>query len=294
MKDSNIIQNILLIVLLLTVISVNFFLLFAPFDLLFNQIFTPCENGFSYSKTLKKCECVDPFFGDKCEQSKCVHGSAVLGDYGWSCQCDHFWFGKFCDLCGTYDGVNGTCFGDAPYPNSNLCRSDEYNFGRVEFVGSRCDSMCFIVNNARSITGDAFTVYDMLLQKAPQNVVGCPENSCYGCDLDTGDALCVDGFLKSLNSRECDLNCGPCNSETCRPCSRRGECVLRGSPVCICDPRTRGSGCESLCPGIVETFNGLIPTLSGSECYANGICNDFAVCECFQDVAGTDRFIDDC
>ena len=46
MKDSNIIQNILLIVLLLTVISVNFFLLFAPFDLLFNQIFTPCENGF--------------------------------------------------------------------------------------------------------------------------------------------------------------------------------------------------------------------------------------------------------
>ena len=155
--------------------------------------------------------------------------------------------------------MNGTCFGDPPYPDSNLCRTDEYNFGEVEFVGPRCDSMCVKANDARNIVGEAFEVYSMLTEKAPFNVVGCPDNACYNCDPLTGDALCIDGFLKSLISRECDLNCGPCNEETCRPCSRRGECILRATPICVCAPRTRGTGCETLCPGITEVFNGLIP-----------------------------------
>ena len=294
MQKETTVQNITLVVLLIVAIGVNFFLLFSPFELLWNKIFTPCENGFSYSKELKACDCIDPFFGTSCELSKCVNGVAVLGDYGWSCQCDHFWFGKHCDICGTYDAVNNTCFGDAPYPNSQLCREDEYNFGTVEFVGPRCSTICVKPSNTRSITGNAMDVYEMFQSKAPFDVVGCPENACYDCNPITGDAQCVDGFLKSLNSRECDLNCGPCTTEICRPCSRRGECILRGSPVCVCDPKTRGTGCELLCPGITETFNGLIPTLSGSECFGNGVCDDFAACECFTDVDGVPRFIEDC
>ena len=190
--------------------------------------------------------------------------------------------------------MNGTCFGDPPYPNSQLCREDDYNFGTVEFVGPRCDTICVKPTNTRVIVGDALDVYTMFQEKAPLSVVGCPENACYDCHPVTGDAQCVDGFLKSLNSRECDLNCGPCTQDDCRPCSRRGECVLRGSPVCICDPRTRGTGCELLCPGITEVFNGIIPTLSGTECFGNGVCTDFAQCECLEDVEGTPRFIEDC
>ena len=294
MEKDTTVQNITLIVLLVALLGGNFFLLYSPTTLLWNKIFTPCKNGFTYSKTLGRCDCIDPFFGETCEQNKCLHGIPVLGDFGWSCKCDNFWFGDFCDICGTYDAVNGTCFGDPPYPNSQLCREDEYDFGVVEFVGPRCDSICVKPSNARTIVGNAFEVYTMFKEKAPQSVVGCPENACYDCNPITGDAQCVDGFLKSLNSRECDLNCGPCTEDDCRPCSRRGECVLRGSPICICNPKTRGTGCELLCPGVTEVFNGLIPTLSGQECFGNGICTNFAQCECLQDVEGTPRFINDC
>lgn len=295
MKSSLVAQNITLLVLLLIVVAFNFFLLYNPSEVIFNQIFTPCENGFTYSKSLGRCDCVDPFFGDFCEKHRCTNGGKpTLGDYGWACQCTNFWFGEHCDLCGTYDGVNGTCFGDIPYPSGALCRADEYSFGEVDFVGPTCSNVCVKVKNARKIEAEAFEVYSFLQEKAPDKVVGCPENSCYDCDAITGDAQCVDGYLKSLNSRECDLNCGPCDNEACNPCSRRGECVLRGSPICVCDPKSRGSGCELLCPGVTEVFNGIVPTLTGSECFANGVCNDFAVCECFQDVEGTDRFIDNC
>ena len=125
MENDTTVQNITLVVLLIALLGGNIFLLINPSELLLNKIFTPCENGFAYSKALGRCDCIDPFFGDTCGQSKCVHGVAVRGDYGWSCQCEHFWIGKFCDVCPVYDGVNGTCFGDPPYPNSQLCREDE-------------------------------------------------------------------------------------------------------------------------------------------------------------------------
>ena len=287
--------NLTLCIFFLLVLSANVFFLLRPSELVVNQLFTPCENGFTYNSNLQRCNCVDPFFGDRCEHSRCVHGKAVRGDYGWACECENFWFGKHCDLCGTYDGVNGTCFGDPPYPNSNLCRTDEYNFGEVEFLGAKCDLACFKVENERSIKGTAKDVYDMLLEKAPQDVLACPEASCYACDAASRSALCVDGFLKSVNSRVCDLACGPCTDEVCKPCSRRGECVLRGSsPICVCDPRSRGTGCQDLCPGVTEVFNGISSTLTGTECFANGVCNDFAECECYEDVEGTPRFIDNC
>ena len=296
MKTSLVAQNITLITLILVITGLNFFLLYNPGEIIFNQVFTPCQNGFTYSRALGRCDCIDPFFGDFCEQHKCVHGRPVLGDFGYQCECDHLFFGKHCTLCGSYDfnGDNGTCFGEPPYPNSNLCRTDEYDFGTVEYLGPKCHNICVKPKNVRKIEGDAADVYFMFKEKAPLNVVGCPENSCYDCDAVTGDAQCIDGFLKSLNSRECDLNCDPCTEDTCRPCSRRGECVLRGSPVCVCDSRTRGLGCETLCPGITEVFNGIVPTLTGSECFSNGICNNFGTCECFQDTEGTDRFIDNC
>ena len=288
-------QNIILISLLLILFG-SFYLLYAPVELLLNKLFTPCENGFGYNVILKQCDCLDPFFGDKCQFSKCVNGVAIRGDYGWSCNCDDFWFGKFCDLCGTFDAINGTCFGAPPYPNNQLCRTDVYDFGEIEYMGSRCDLGCLKVENTRILSGTALEVYDLLSEKAGvDNILACPEASCYGCDPENREALCVSGFLKSLNSKICDLQCGPCTTEYCKPCSRRGECVLRGSsPICVCDPRSRGTGCEDLCPGVTEVFNGIASTLSGNECYSNGVCDDFAKCECYEDVEGTPRFIDNC
>jgi len=287
-------QNIILISSLLVLFG-SFSLLYSPIENILNKLFTPCENSFSYNVNLKRCDCIDPFFGDRCENSKCVNGVPVRGQYGWSCECDNFWFGTFCDICGTYDAVNGTCFGAPPYPNSNLCRTDTYDFGEIEFLGARCDLGCFKVENTRIISGNALEVYSMLSEKAVDNILACPEASCYGCSADTREALCVSGFLKSLNSKICNLQCGPCTSQYCKPCSRRGECVLRGSsPICVCDPRSRGTGCEDLCPGVTEVFNGIASTLSGTECFGNGVCNDFAGCECYEDVEGTPRFIDNC
>ena len=78
-------------------VVLNTFLLFNPLSILYNELFSPCENGFSYDTQLNQCNCIEPFYGDYCEKSKCQHGSvAVKGTYGWKCECKDLWFGDFC------------------------------------------------------------------------------------------------------------------------------------------------------------------------------------------------------
>ena len=87
---------ILTLSILILSFVLNAFLLTGPITQLFNQLFSPCENGFSYDTILNQCNCIDPFFGEYCEQTRCKNGGiAVKGTYGWSCQCRDFWFGDF-------------------------------------------------------------------------------------------------------------------------------------------------------------------------------------------------------
>ena len=276
---------ILTLSILILSFVLNAFLLTGPITQLFNQLFSPCENGFSYDTILNQCNCIDPFFGEYCEQTRCKNGGiAVKGTYGWSCQCRDFWFGDFCELCGTHDATNTTCLGESPYPSGSMCREDITDFGEIEYLGVDCDLICFKQNNARSLSGDALTTYNMLLDAAPLSVLACPDALCYACDADSREALCVDGALKSESSRVCDIVCDPCTESSCRPCSRRGKCSLRGDyAVCACNPLSRGLACETLCPGVTELFNGPTAILTGQECYGNGVCNDAGTCLCLED-----------
>ena len=127
---------------------------------------------------------------------------------------------------------------------------------------------------------------------APLSVLACPDALCYACDATSREALCVDGALKSEASRECNVVCDPCTEQSCRPCTRRGTCQLRGDfAVCTCNPLSRGLVCESLCPGVTEIFNGPSATLVGPACYGNGVCNDNAVCQCLEDINGQSMFV---
>ena len=115
---------LLTLFILLFALGINVLFLFSPTTLILNQLFSPCENGFSYDTQQNRCNCVDPFFGDYCEQSKCEHGSvAVKQTYGWTCECRDLWFGDYCQFCGAHDATNETCYGDAPYPDGSLCRT---------------------------------------------------------------------------------------------------------------------------------------------------------------------------
>ena len=284
---------LLTLFILLFCLGVNVLFLFSPTRLLVNQLFSPCENGFSYDTQQNQCNCIDPFYGDYCELSKCEHGSvAVKQQFGWSCECRDLWFGSYCQFCGTHDATNDTCYGDAPYPQGSLCRSEPSSFGELEFLGTRCDLVCVKQMNSRVLSGDALEVYEIMKEGAPLSVLACPDALCYACDSGSREALCVDGALKSEASRECDTVCDPCTEQSCRPCSRRGACNLRGDyAVCACNPLSRGLVCESLCPGVTEIFNGPSAVLVGPECYGNGICNNEAVCECLQDINGVSMFV---
>ena len=226
MKTSLVAQNITLITLILVITGLNFFLLYNPGEIIFNQVFTPCQNGFTYSRALGRCDCIDPFFGDFCEQHRCVHGRPVLGDFGYQCECDHLFFGKHCTLCGSYDfnGDNGTCF--ASHLTLIVTCAEQTSMTWHWNILPKCHNICVKPKNVRKIEGDAADVYFMLKEKAPLNVVGCPENSCYDCDAATGDAQCIDGFLKSLNSRNV-IELRSLHRRYMSPLLGRGECVLR-------------------------------------------------------------------
>ena len=116
--------------------------------------------------------------------------------FGWSCECRDLWFGSYCQFCGTHDATNDTCYGDAPYPQGSLCRSEPSSFGELEFLGSRCDLVCVKQTNSRVLSSDALEVYDLMKEGAPLSVLACPDALCYACDSGSREALCVDGALK--------------------------------------------------------------------------------------------------
>ena len=93
-------------------------------SILYNSYFTPCENNFLYDYASKSCQCEFPFYGTLCEKHECKNGgSPVRTANGWTCKCKDRWFGKKCNLCGTYDALSNTCLGKLPWPNSELCAS---------------------------------------------------------------------------------------------------------------------------------------------------------------------------
>jgi hypothetical protein len=271
---------------------------YSPLAGFWGTIFTDCQNGFSYDQVSGRCNCQIPFNGTYCDIDLCVNGKATLGSFGWECQCKDLWTGAFCDVCGTYD--QDECKAPVPYPNGNKCRTEVVADGlEVEFLGSDCDLICIKAKGVRSFQGAASETYQTYLAKSPLNVLACPEVVCYGCDPQTREAQCVDGSLKSFSSKECDVSCGPCGSSGtsfCKPCNRRGICLLQGdTPICQCNALTRGKECDTVCPGVTELFNGLSTTLVGPECSSSGSCNNEGLCECLEDASGEALFLgEDC
>ena len=264
--------------------------LWTPVSVFWGTLFNDCKNGFSYDPVAERCNCEMPFNGTFCELDLCANGRPELGSLGWQCVCEDEWFGALCDVCGTHDA---DCKGSLPYPNGNKCRVEQVADGvEVEFLGAACDLICVKEDNYRFLQGQALERYEFYLAKAPLNTLGCPGALCYGCDPQTREAQCVDGALKSFGSKECDVSCSPCTNSFCKPCNFRGICRLQGdTPICQCDALTRGAECETICPGVTETFNGISSTLSGPECSANGVCNDEGVCECNEDASGNSLFL---
>ena len=271
-----------------TVWSVAF--LWTPVGVLWGTLFNDCKNGFSYDPVSERCNCEMPFNGTFCEIDLCVNGQAQVGTFGWTCECTDEWFGALCDVCGTHDAA---CKGTVPYPNGNKCRTETVADGiEVEFLGSACDLICVKEDNYRFLQGQALESYEFYLAKAPLDTLACPGALCYGCNPQTREAQCVDGALKAFGSKECDISCNPCTNSFCKPCNLRGICRLQGdTPICQCDALTRGAECETICPGVTETFNGITSTLSGPECSANGVCNDDGLCECSEDASGNSLFL---
>ena len=271
-----------------TVWSVAF--LWTPVGVLWGTLFNDCKNGFSYDPVSERCNCEMPFNGTFCEIDLCENGQAQVGTFGWTCECTDEWFGALCDVCGTHDAA---CKGTVPYPNGNKCRTETVADGiEVEFLGSACDLICVKEDNYRFLQGQALESYEFYLAKAPLDTLACPGALCYGCNPQTREAQCVDGALKAFGSKECDISCNPCTNSFCKPCNLRGICRLQGdTPICQCDALTRGAECETICPGVTETFNGITSTLSGPECSANGVCNDDGLCECSEDASGNSIFL---
>ena len=286
-------RSALVFFLFLASILWSVFFLYSPLQTYFATVFNDC-NGFSYDAILGRCNCQLPFNGTFCDQNVCVNGAPVFTNYGWTCECKDLWTGSLCDVCGTHDGP-AECKAPLPYPLANKCRSEIVADGvEVEFLGPSCDLICVKSDNARAMQDKALEAYDFYLAKAPLDTIACPGKLCYGCDGTTREALCVDGALKSFNSPVCDVACGPCTDSFCKPCYRRGVCTLVGDqPQCQCPGLTRGPTCELLCPGVIETFNGLRSILSGQECNGNGVCNDEAACLCLEDPSGSPLFLGD-
>ena len=287
-------MQVVIFLLLIAAVVWSVVFLWSPVGVFWGTLFNDCKNNFNYDPVAERCNCEMPFNGTFCEIDLCVNGAAQRGDYGWECECTDEWFGALCDVCGTHD-ASGGCKGSLPYPNGNKCRVELAADGvEVEFLGSSCDLVCVKADNYRFLQGIALERYDFYLGKAPLNTLACPGALCYGCNPQTLEAQCIDGALKSFGSRECDVSCTPCTNSFCRPCNLRGICRLQGdTPICQCDPLSRGPECETICPGVTETFNGISSLLVGPECSSNGQCNDDGVCECIEDAAGNSLFLGD-
>ena len=287
-------MQVIVFLLFVTALLWSGYFLWSPLLVFWGTIYTDCERGFSFDSVAKRCNCEYPFNGTFCEVDMCKNGNAVFGSLGWTCQCSDHWTGSLCDVCGTHD--KETCKAPVPYPNGNKCRSEMVSDGvEVEFLGSDCDLICIKSENVRSLQGAALETYEFYLAKSPLNTLACPSALCYGCDVQSREALCVDGALKSFSSKECDIGCGPYSTFS-KPCNRRGICSLQGDvPLCQCNALTRGKECETLCPGVTELFNGLTSTLVGPECSDHGSCNDDGVCVCLEDASGDPLFLgEDC
>ena len=66
-----------------------------------------------YMTTLQNHANVNFLYGILCEKHECKNGgSPVRTANGWTCKCKDRWFGKKCNLCGTYDALSNTCLGE--------------------------------------------------------------------------------------------------------------------------------------------------------------------------------------
>ncbi|KAF8778550.1 Fibropellin-1 like protein [Argiope bruennichi] len=242
---------------------------------------SPCLNNGSCSVNGNsfKCYCLNPFFGDRCENDPCStspclnNGSCSVNGNSFKCSCLNPFFGDRCenDPCSSSPCLNnGSCSVNG---NSFKCSCLNPFFGdRCE--NDPCSSSPCLNNGSCSVNGNSFKCsclnpfFGDRCENDPCSTSPCLNNGSCSVNGNSFKCSCLNPFFGD----RCEND--PCSSSTCL---NNGSCSVNGNSFkCSCLNPFFGDRCEN-------------DPCSSSPCLNNGSCtvngNSFK-CTCLNPFFG--------